>query len=127
MNENGFEAAYRAFICKIREKLVASFEEQKVKDLVATTVDVLLGGDNVKEVSMAAGGLESATIQALTLEMNWVATRDYGTDQARFFQDATTVKESLEKLLGGWIKKPVIKELWEILNELLKLAPIASL
>lgn len=123
--QDKFEAHYEAYLNAVREGLREELGVTELDDdaenpssashMLRAVFDELLSSNALQAVSrVAEQEMSSEGRRALGWEMKFVAERKFKAEEAR------TAKDSLEKLLGKKLPKP-IKDLLEVLNEILKI------
>ena len=126
--DDDFAKQYRKFLQRTCKELNCAFKsdprEVGIDKMLKATIKPLI--DAADYVACVANeNLDPNTVRALAREMEWVSKHPPNSDNKRFFLEATTVKESLEELLGRWLKD-WMKELLKVLNELLKLSSLPT-
>ena len=97
--------------------------ERKIQELREEIVSNLLSDNATKAIEYAQTQISKRTIELYTRELDFFNTQyesEANRTDVRATEDAKTLKESVESLLGDWLPD-WLKDLLEMLNEILSL------
>ncbi len=97
---------------------------QKIQKLREDIKNELLSDKAIQAISYAASQISPQSVEFYTRELEFFNDQyqsDFSKDDKRASDDAKTLKDSAEKLLGDWLPD-WLKDLLEIFNEILSLS-----